>query len=99
MGEWKRCFVNATGAISRFFSFFSVQRNEVKSNLIAITGDTSGDTEQSSQKEMIVQDCRYTAIVMISFLKTAAFLHTTKTIAPPDDPLFFSLLYMILPSE
>jgi hypothetical protein len=26
-------------------SFFSVQENEVKSNLIAITGDNSGDTK------------------------------------------------------
>lgn len=41
---------DATGAISRFFSFFSVQGNEVKSNLIAITGDNSGDTEKGSLK-------------------------------------------------
>lgn len=40
-------------------SSFSVQENDFKSNLIAITGDNSGDTQAPREKKRKdVQDCR-----------------------------------------
>ena len=43
-------------------SSFSVRKNEVKSNLIAITGDNSRETNKAlKEKEMIVQDCSQAA--------------------------------------
>jgi len=44
---------------SEFFFSFSVQENDFKSNLIAITGDNSGDTQAPREKKRKdVQDCR-----------------------------------------
>jgi hypothetical protein len=42
-------------------SSFSVRKNEVKSNLIAITGDNSRETNKALKKGNHVQDCSQAA--------------------------------------
>jgi hypothetical protein len=44
-------FVTATVQDQDFLLFFSVQENEGKSNLIAITGDNSGDRNKLCEKQ------------------------------------------------
>jgi hypothetical protein len=43
--------VTATVQDQDFLLFFSVQENEGKSNLIAITGDNSGDRNKLCEKQ------------------------------------------------